>query len=742
MNKPKGSKRPVGDKDRVKHELLSHPSPSSGSSIADAAVVKDLDVFFLSNPDGSVPDEPGHGLGIYYRDCRYLNHYELLIAGEKPASLGFSAGAGYLARFQLTNPPLTLPGGGRLERNRLGIRWERFIDSSQKTVQEAFCFTNFAQKNLVLPLRFSFGARFEDIYWVRGLLPPEFGRHEEPRWLQNHLLFSYEGRDGVQRRLSVTFSPKPRGHDGTFVEYDLGLKKGGEEKLFLTFHLEEGKSLRPRRGAVLNERQRQARERNISKNCERWVCQETNFHTDSIAFNAVLDRSLRDLGMLRNKLHQCQYFSAGLPWFGTLFGRDSIITAIQILAFNPGMARDVLRLLSRYQGQKEDPWSEEQPGKILHVLRVSELANRRRIPHQPFYGTVDATPLFLVLLSRYVAWTGDIRILEELRGPIDLALQWTHTCGDTDGDGYADYDSIIGDTIANYGWKDSGDAIIDSSGRIATPPIALVEVQAYIYMALSSLADLYEHLQDGKASQDLRERAARLKKRFNKDFWMPRQKYFLLGFGAHRRRLEVISSNPGHALWAGAVEDDKIEPLVRRLMAEDMYSGWGIRTLSTSEKGYSPFSYHRGTVWPHDNAIIAAGLKRRGYRREALQVFTGIFEASLHFDDFRLPELFCGFSRQDFLEPVRYPVACHPQAWAAGSIPFLLQTILGLEPDALKRQLRVVQPDLPYFVDRLEIRGLKVADAEVHLKFERTSSDMIGFKVVKTSKPLEVILRD
>lgn len=408
-----------------------------------------------------------------------------------------------------------------------------------------------------------------------------------------------------------------------------------------------------------------------------------------------------------------------------------------MLAFQPDIAAQTLRLLASYQGQSVDHWRDEQPGKILHELRVGELARTGEIPHTPFYGTVDATPLFLLLLGRLADWTGDLALFDELRDPVERALAWIAEYGDISGNGYVEYQSKSEKGLVNQGWKDSGDAIVRANGELATPPIALVEVQGYVFAAKRAIARIFERAGEPERAVSLRNEADALKTRFNRDFWCEDQGTFALALEAHGRQAAVVTSNPGQALWTGIIDEDKTHRSVARLMKEDMFSGWGVRTLSAAERRYNPVGYHLGTVWPHDNALLAAGFRRYGEDEAAMQIFTGIMEAAMHYRHHRLPEAMAGFPREDFQVPVRYPVACHPQAWAAGAAPFLVSTCLGLEPDGFAERLRIERPTLPDFVDRITFSGLRVGRGTTDLEFRRTNEG-IDVRVLAASGGLKV----
>lgn len=353
---------------------------------------------------------------------------------------------------------------------------------------------------------------------------------------------------------------------------------------------------------------------------------------------------------------------------------------------------------------------------LAHVGR-HELARMGRIPHTPYYGTVDATPLFVIVLAEHARWTGSLELFQELEQPVARALEWMASFDARDG--WIDYESDVDSRkgLVNQGWKDAGDSIPSSSGELARPPVALIEVQAYAVAAWLAAGELYRRKGDARRADTYERRARRLRERIDRAFWMKEEQFFALGLhGPKRRQLDVISSNPGHALWAQAVRSERAAAVVKRLLSPDLYSGWGVRTLGSGERAYNPVGYHLGTVWPHDNAFIVAGLKRYGFDREACRIFSDLVHAATYFEHHRLPELFAGFPRDGYGVPVRYPVACHPQAWAAGSVPFMLQALLGLQPDAFARRLVLVRPVLPDFVEHLRLEHLRVGDAEVDLE--------------------------
>lgn len=453
--------------------------------------------------------------------------------------------------------------------------------------------------------------------------------------------------------------------------------------------------------------------------------------------NRVLQRSLADLYVLRSRLNERNFFAAGVPWYVTLFGRDSLLAGFQTLAYEPEVAERMLRLLAEYQGTKVDEWRDEAPGKIMHELRVGEMAHLNEIPQTPYYGTVDATPLFLILLARHADWTGSLDLFHDLLGNVERALNWMAHYGD-EGTGYLTYESKSKKGLGNQGWKDSGDSIMNADGSLAKPPIALAEVQGYAYLAKTGIADLYHRAGQADRADQLRKEADDLRQRFNRDFWLKDLGIYALALQAGGKPCAVVASNAGQVLWSGIADPDKASKTKDHLMAEDMFSGWGIRTLSSKARRYNPVGYQLGAVWPHDNSLILAGFRNYGFDEEARRICAGLVEAATNFRGYRLPEVFCGFSQEQFAVPVRYPVACHPQAWAAGAVPFILTTLLGLTADGFGGKLHIVRPLLPDLANWVEVEGLRVGGGRAHLRFER-AGDKVEVKVLEVEGKLEVV---
>jgi glycogen debranching enzyme len=467
--------------------------------------------------------------------------------------------------------------------------------------------------------------------------------------------------------------------------------------------------------------------------------------TGNDLFNAVLDRSLRDLRTLLTPFPGGRLVAAGIPWYVAPFGRDSIITSLQTLMFSPDMTVETLRFLARHQATRVDTWTESAPGKILHEQRFGEMARLGEVPHVPYYGTVDATPLFIILFCALMSWVGTQELFDEFLPSIENALSWIDRFGDSDGDGFVDYGSrgTSQRGLTNQGWKDSDNSLQFPDHSPIAAPIALVEVQGYVYQAKELLAGVMEHFGKPVQATELRRQAADLRQHFEARFWSDEIRFYGQAIDGSGRLVPAISSNPGQALFRGIVSPERAGIVIERLRASDMYSGWGVRTLSTDMPHYNPMSYHNGSVWPHDNSLIVAGFRRYGFEEEANRVITDILDAARHFKYNRLPELFCGFSREfeRYTIPISYPVSCSPQSWAAGTIPFMLEVILGMEPDAVSRRLEL-HPFLPDWLDEIQIRRLRFADRMVDLtvrghgsNVELTHNAGDDIEVVLTEQP-------
>ena len=723
-----------------KARLLTRGIPSVTRSIADAICIKNGNIFFVTEPDGNIPVRDGHGFGLYYHDCRYLNGYELQIADATPIVLAGLTGALGTATFELTNPHLEFGDGKQLASGEIGISWTRKLDPEHIRLVDELHFKNYSLNRVKFPVTLSFASVFDDVFAVRGLFTERPGKLHTPEWRDDRLVFAYDGADDYLRQLTISFSTRPDIRRARSVRYGIALDRLEERKIQLSLTVSE--ALEKKHGGsnrTMVSGHHYADPKHVSKGgSTEWRQDWPEIQSDSPLLNQVIERSTRDLESLWTSIRGEGFFAAGVPWFTTLFGRDSLITAMQLLPIKPEIAAQTLRLLATYQADEIDPQRDAQPGKILHELRVGELAAIGSIPHRPYYGTVDATPLFLILMDQYVDWTGDLSLFDELRKPVERALQWIDRYGDSNGDGYVDYQTASHQGLANQGWKDSIDAILNADGSFAKPPIALVEVQGYVYRAKMGLARLYGLKGEAEQAAGLRQQADALRSRFNRDYWSDQLGTYVLALQADGRPAAVVASNAGHALWSGIADAEPARRTVQRLMANDMFTGWGIRTLSEREKGYNPIGYHVGSIWPHDNALIAEGFHRYGFTDEAMQVFMGVLNSAMNFQEFQLPELYSGFSKEQYGVPVHYPAACHPQAWAAGSIPFLLCNMLGLQPHALEHRLEIRHPMLPESVNCVDIAGLRVGGYSVNVRCSRGSDGRTFVEAVKSESGLQI----
>jgi len=674
--------------------------------IRDALVIREQDTFLLTDTFGNAPPDNPSGFGLYHLDTRYLSVYDFSFPDARPVVLLSTAELGFSEEQMLTNPAMPCLEGRILPRGSIEARRQRVVDD---VLEETLRVTNYNIFPIEIDVVYTLDADFADMFEVRGTKRKQRGRILPPRMEDGTMIFAYEGLDGRRRETLISFSQPPFSTKEGRVTFrlSLGHRESASIRLLVAT---DGRSKAARgidRFATISSRYRQ------------WMESGAQVATNNEFFNAVLDRSFTDLRMLWNQSGDGGYLAAGTPWYDAFFGRDSAIVAMQTLAYKPEIARHCLRLLAHWQGKKADPWRDEEPGKILHEWRQDEMTVTGELPFSPYYGSVDSTPLFLLLAGEYYAWTDDLEVLRELEPNLRAALHWIDALGDLDDDGYIEYEARSAGGLVSQGWKDSPDAIINADGTIAKPPIALVEVQGYVYAAKKKLAPVFAALGDQELAQQLSREAAKLKRRFNRDFWLQESNFLALALDGDNNQVAAVTSNPGQALWTGIVQRRLAAAVADVLMRNDMFSGWGIRTLSAASNRFNPFGYHLGTVWPHDNAMIAMGFKKYGLEDELNEVATALFDAARSFPYYRLPELYAGSARSTHYTPVPYPVACRPQAWAAGCFPLILQAILGLVPNAPEGELLIVRPRLPYWLDSVQVRNLKVGRGSADILFSR-----------------------
>ena len=704
----------------------------AGSSRVDdrTRVLKHDDTFATLDRWGDVQPMGIGDQGLYHQGTRFLSREELQVNQRRPLLLNSMVKEdNSLLVVDLTTPDLYDPRGNLMVRK--GVVHLFRAKLLHKGVQyEHLRLTNYGDTPVSLEVDFHFGADFADIFEVRGVQRPRRGELLGPQAEEVGLSFAYRGLDGIMRHTRVRFSRRPVWQAADTVRFRIHLEPRQVDELYLTTlcQLEdEPPEVLPYQEAFHAHAEELARRR----------ARAARLFSSNEQFNDWVNRSQADLHMLLSRLPGGEYPYAGVPWFSTPFGRDGLITALQYLWVDPTVARGVLRFLADNQAEREDPSVDAEPGKILHEVRQGEMAELGEIPFKRYYGSIDSTPLFVCLAGSYHRRTDDRPFIESIWPNILRALEWIDRYGDRDGDGFVEYAKRSPNGLEQQGWKDSDDSVFHADGRDAPPPIALCEVQGYVYWAKREAARLARRFGELALAERLEAEAEALKHRFEQAFWSEVIGSYVLALDGNKHPCEVLSSNPGHVLWSGIASEQRARQVAQRLLAPQSFNGWGVRTLAAGQARYNPMSYHNGSVWPHDNAIAALGLARYGYKEHALRILSGLLDASVHFDLHRLPELFCGFERLPGQGPTVYPVACAPQAWAAGAVFQLVEACLGMEFHTHKPQLRFRHPRLPDSIQFLEIKGLRVADGEVDLRLRRHPND-VGVEVLRKEGDVEI----
>jgi len=692
--------------------------------------LKHGDAFAVLDSFGDIGKVSGTPEGIFYRDTRFLSHFELRIEGKRPLLLGSAAledKAGLAV--DLTNPDIPLGSTDKVPKDTIFLERSKFL-------WEAVCYERLKVKNYgsvprTLRLDFLIAADFVDLFEVRGMKRRRRGQDLPPVIGSDSLELRYRGLDDVERRSRVSFFPVPLHITENRATLSISLAPQEYTSIFVTVSCTEGKST-PIRDFFISYRDTHRARRASTSNTAKL---ESSYEL----FRDVASRAVSDVYTLVTKTEHGVYPYAGIPWFSTIFGRDGIITAMLMLWMDPAIAKGVLRTLAAMQAVDFDAKSDAQPGKILHECRHGEMANLGEVPFRRYYGSVDSTPLFLMLAGMYAERTGDLETVAAIWPNILAALRWIDEFGDRDSDGFVEYHRETENGLANQGWKDSWDAIFHGDGSLASGSIALCEVQGYVFAARHAVARLSEQLGHADLAITLIEQAERLRQRFEQDFWCEEIGTYALALDGEKRPCRVRTSNAGHALFTGIAAPDRARQVAANLMRPESFSGWGIRTLGHGEPRYNPMSYHNGSVWPHDNALIALGLSRYGLRAEAARVFTGLFHAATYHELHRLPELFCGFNRRPHRGPTAYPVACSPQAWSAAAIPGLLAATLGLDLKHHDDAIGFREPWLPDFLDELVIRNLRLGETRVDLRFHRVAQD-VAVRLLAREGPARVVV--
>ncbi|MFC7737725.1 glycogen debranching N-terminal domain-containing protein [Roseomonas sp. GCM10028921] len=657
--------------------------------------------------------------GLFHEDTRFLSRLSLRLAGLRPLLLSSAVSAdNTVLSVNLTNPDIPLAPDRKLMRDTVHVERQMVLGSG--IVRERVTLRNFGDSHLSSEMSLTFAADFADIFEVRGQTRARRGerRAAEAR-PDGSLVLSYVGLDGVERRTRLRFDPPPEGGPGRDNRWPLELAPGAQRVIEVSVLCETGPEPgEPSQPPGFDGLLAGIRAWSSARGAERAIVSSSNE-----AFNGWFARSESDLTMLTTQTASGPFPYAGIPWFSCPFGRDSLITALQCLWADPELARGVLRYHAKLQATELDPARDAEPGKILHESRKGEMASLREVPFGRYYGSVDSTPLFVLLAAEYADRTGDLALIREIWPNLVAALRWIERHGDIDGDLLLEYDRQSVNGLINQGWKDSWDSVFHDDGRLAEAPIALIEVQAYAEAAWRGAGRLARALGHENEAEVWADRAASLRARVDEAFWMEDLSTYALALDGEKRPCRVRSSNAGHALLTGLPSPDRARRIAQTLMAPESFSGWGIRTIAEGESRYNPMSYHNGSVWPHDNGLIALGMKRYGLNAQLERLLTGIYDSALSVDMHRLPELFCGFARRPGEGPTAYPVACLPQAWAAATAYATLGAMLGVCFRPEDNVIRFHRPFLPSWLEELRIENLRLGAAAVDVRLRRHEAD-------------------
>jgi glycogen debranching enzyme len=722
-----------GTEDRDVEEIIRHNDRfyiTANSALVDdrTRVLKHGDTFLVADRFGDIQPISGKQ-GLYHGGTRFLSRWSMRFGNERPLMLSSTVKQdNVLFSADLTNPDLIENGQLVVPRGTIHIFRAKLLWKG--VCYERLRVTNFGLTPVEVLLTFQLEADYMDIFEVRGARRERRGRLLPPTTTDASIVHSYEGLDKTVRRTRIECVPRPTALSATGFSFHERLDPKGEAVYWMTAACEstDGAPYRLSFDSALEEA-----ENALGRS---WI-REAHLETRNSPFNNWLDRSVSDLHMMVTQLPQGPYPYAGVPWFSTVFGRDGILTALQALWLNPGIARGVLNYLASTQAREVVPEEDAEPGKILHETRVGEMAALKEIPFGRYYGSVDATPLFVILAGAYYERTADRAFIESIWPNLELALAWIDRFGDADGDGFVEYAQRSAKGLRHQGWKDSQDCVFHADGAPAEGPIALCEVQGYVYAAKRAASDLAWVLRQPQRAAALMHEAKALKERFDETFWSEEIGSYVLALDGEKRPCKVRTSNAGHALFSGIASEERARRVADALFQESSFSGWGIRTVDAAESRYNPMSYHNGSVWPHDNALIAQGLARYGFKEQAVRLFTALFDCSTHVDLHRLPELYCGFRRRPSEGPTLYPVACAPQAWASGSVFMLIQAALGLTIKGPESQLAFSRPVLPRFLEHLTIRNLRVGKASIDLQLEGRGND-VDVNILRREGSVEV----
>ena len=667
--------------------------------------------------------------GLFHRETRHLSRLVLRFE-DKPLELLSSTVKNKNSFFAVDLTNLDLSVDGRVELPRGSIHFFRSKFIWQGACYERLRLMNFASSKVSLALSYEYGADFVDIFEVRGSKRERRGQQQEPKVMPASVQFSYCGLDNVLRETRLNFYPQPVRISAQSAYFELEVQPRAEASIYLDVCCEPARECRPPRSY----RQALSETKNLHEKIDADLCRVTSSNE---RFNEWLSRSQSDLQMMTVGNPEGAYPYAGVPWFNTVFGRDGLITAFEVLWAEPGLAKGVLRFLAETQADSVIPEQDAQPGKILHELRKGEMASLKEIPFGRYYGSVDSTPLFVMLSAAYYERTADLQFITSIWSNIERALDWMDHYGDVDSDGFLEYARHSHKGLVQQGWKDSHDSVFGEDGKLAEPPIALCEVQGYAYAARKGAAELARKQGLTEFAERLSRQADRLKDKFEEAFWVEELGTYAFALDGNKRQCRVTVSNPGHCLFTRIACPERARRVADGLMDENLFSGWGVRTVGAREARYNPMSYHNGSVWPHDNALIALGLAQYGFTSYALRLLESMFQASLHFEFQRLPELFCGFRRRIGDGPTLYPVACSPQSWAAAAVFMLLQASLGLTVSGTTPHVHFRDSYLPPAVDYISVENLKVGKSKVSLVVRRQTHG-VGIDIIGREGDVEI----
>ncbi|MBX4908205.1 MULTISPECIES: amylo-alpha-1,6-glucosidase [Rhizobium] len=681
--------------------------------------LKHGDTFAVFDHNGDALSGPGSPEGLFHRDTRHLSHLYLTINEQRPMLLSSTLrDDNATLTCDLTNPD-QFDEKGRLVLGHdvIHLRRSRFLWNA--SCYERLAVRNYDERRQQVRIQISFGADFADLFEVRGTARARRGRHLPAVVEQDWILLSYIGLDGRKRSTRLSFMPEPAEVRSDLVTYDLHLEPHETKSLFIQIACDHTSADRLSRLSFFLTLRDARRALRASSS------RAASVTTSNEIFNEVARRSASDLYMLITDKPEGPYPYAGIPWFSTVFGRDALITALQTLWLDPEIARGVLGHLAANQATDVDPASDAEPGKILHEVRCGEMAELGEVPFRRYYGSIDSTPLFVMLAGDYLKRTGDLATIDRILPHVEAALTWIDEHGDRDGDGFVEYGRLTEEGLINQAWKDSNDSVFHADGTLARGPIAIAEVQAYVYGAWQSAAEIFRWRGKPERAASFLARAEGLRRAFDMSFFDEELGTYVLALDGDKRPCRVRSSNAGHALFTGIAYPERVAQVTRTLMNASSFCGWGIRTIPSTEARYNPMSYHNGSIWPHDNAMIASGLARYGYRAEAARIFEGLFAAATYIDLRRLPELLCGLPRQRARGPTSYPVACSPQAWAAAAPLSLLESCLGLDFDPNSLQISFSVPRLPSFLDEVILQRLLIGNCSADVAIRRSRHQVV-----------------